>query len=205
MEESFLKNSYILHAKSLSLVINDQVIVSNANFSVSAGEIVLILGANGSGKTTLLRTCAGLSMADNGELQRCDAYIYIGHLPAIKPMLTVIENATWMQAFGENSGYAVETALETLGLTQVKDVLCACLSAGQQRRVGMLRLLLLKAGLWILDEPLTSLDHAGILLLQHLLDDHLARGGAVAMSTHQMMTMQPHWTIKVFNLSEDDE
>jgi heme exporter protein A len=59
------------------------------------------------------------------------------------------------------------------------------LSAGQKRRAAMVRVLLSNASLWLLDEPFTNLDVAGVELFASLLAEHAAGGGVVLATTHQ--------------------
>jgi heme exporter protein A len=59
------------------------------------------------------------------------------------------------------------------------------LSQGQRRRIGLARLRLSTRPLWILDEPLTALDAAGVELLHGLLASHLAAGGLCVAASHQ--------------------
>ena len=56
---------------------------------------------------------------------------------------------------------------------------------GQKRRAALARLLAVKTRLWLLDEPLTSLDAAGGELVAELLERHLEEGGLVVLATHQ--------------------
>jgi heme exporter protein A len=51
--------------------------------------------------------------------------------------------------------------------------------------VALARLMLVKARLWILDEPLTALDQAALQLVQNLIGEHLCQGGMAMMTTHQ--------------------
>ena len=61
----------------------------------------------------------------------------------------------------------------------------AQLSAGQQRRVALARLWLSDAALWILDEPLTAIDKAGVEKLMKRFTQHADKGGLVILTTHQ--------------------
>jgi len=58
------------------------------------------------------------------------------------------------------------------------------LSQGQRRRIGLARLSLLARPLWILDEPATALDAAGVALLGKMIAEHLERGGLAVAATH---------------------
>jgi heme exporter protein A len=79
---------------------------------------------------------------------------------------------------------AVSEALARFGLPGA--VAVRKLSQGQRRRAALARLWLSEAvPLWLLDEPFTALDTAGVAMLRGLLEAHAARGGMVVYSTHQ--------------------
>ena len=63
------------------------------------------------------------------------------------------------------------------------------LSAGQHRRVNLARLYLSRAPLWLLDEPFTAIDRAGVGALEARLLQHLEQGGAVLLTSHQPVTL----------------
>ena len=67
------------------------------------------------------------------------------------------------------------------------DLPARALSAGQKRRLALARLLLAAAPLWILDEPVTNLDMAGVQLVEELIGEHVARGGLVIAAAHQRL------------------
>ena len=83
----------------------------------------------------------------------------------------------------------IHEALERLDLYGFEDVPAATLSAGQRRRIGLARLLLAPSSAWILDEPFTSLDHAGIELVAGLVAEHVAGGGVVVATSHQPLEL----------------
>ena len=59
------------------------------------------------------------------------------------------------------------------------------LSAGQQRRVALARMLLADVALWLMDEPFTNLDRNGRALVLEHVQNHLANGGLCVMAAHQ--------------------
>jgi heme exporter protein A len=61
------------------------------------------------------------------------------------------------------------------------------LSAGQKRRVAIARVLLTQVPLWILDEPITNLDAAGIALFESCIAEHMRSGGMVLTAAHQLL------------------
>lgn len=154
-----------------------------------------IEGANGAGKTSLLRILTGLSRADEGEVcwqqqsiyRQREAYhaslLYLGHQPGVKAILTPLENLSFYH--GDCPQVLLWQALEQVDLIGYEDVPVAQLSAGQQRRVALARLWLTRAPLWILDEPLTAIDRAGVETLMALFIRHTAQGGVVILTTHQ--------------------
>ena len=172
---------------------------SGLDVQLRAGEILFIEGANGAGKTSLLRILAGLSQPSEGEvcwesrgIRTCRAeyhaeLIYLGHATGLKAELSPIENLrVWLKLAGLTvEGRVVQAALEQLGLAGHTDTATRALSAGQRQRTSLARLLLSPASLWILDEPFTALDVAGIDRVRGLLETHARRGGMVALTSHQ--------------------
>jgi heme exporter protein A len=175
------------------------------SFEAGAGEWVALRGPNGSGKTTLLRCVAGLAHADAGETlwngaaiaREREAFhaavLYAGHLPGIKDDLSAEEN---LQAALALRGVpampaATHAALEQVGLGTRRRIPARKLSAGQRRRIGLARLALDPAPLWLLDEPLTALDDQGQALFERMLAGHLAGGGLAVISTHHMLDPRP--------------
>jgi heme exporter protein A len=63
------------------------------------------------------------------------------------------------------------------------------LSQGQKRRVALARLQAAQAKLWLLDEPFVALDTDAVQALQRLLQQHLARGGALVFTSHQAVNL----------------
>src|SRR5688500_11157144 len=92
----------LLAARGLHYARNDVAVFGPLDFAVDTGEALLVQGDNGAGKTTLLRVLAGLLRADGGAIAiegrdatpalRAGAVAYLGHLPALKADLTVLEN-----------------------------------------------------------------------------------------------------------------
>lgn len=177
----------------LSSVRGGRVVFADLSFSVAGGEALIVTGANGSGKTTLLRTIAGLLPAAEGQIrlegvsgdrpvrERCH---YVGHRNAIKAVLTVGENAAfWLRFFG-GAMHRFEPALEAFGLSALRDIPAGYLSAGQQRRLGLARLLLSEQPVWLLDEPSASLDEPAQAMLAAAVNAHLAAGGLTVAATH---------------------
>ena len=176
---------------------------SDVSFALSSGEALVVTGANGSGKTTLLRIAAGITRPLSGKLSwRGSAFapfdavlraatLYIGHAIALKDEMTTEENLTSMVNLHGASADAgeVRDALAVWALDAQRGLPARVLSQGQRRRVGLARLRLLHRPLWILDEPTTALDAAGVATLQDLLAAHLVQGGVAVIATHQDLAL----------------
>lgn len=176
---------------------DDRVLFENLNFSLTSGELLQIEGHNGSGKTSLLRILCGLALPAEGEIHWNDQNIeqirdeyhaeltYLGHAHGIKGELTPLENLKIAQTLSANPLETdLELALQKVGLRGFEDVPSRMLSAGQQRRISLARLLISKTALWILDEPFTSLDKKGIQYVEELLEHHLKEGGMAILTSH---------------------
>lgn len=152
---------------------------------VAEGELWLVTGANGAGKTTLIRLLAGLLRPSGGTVVvRAQHVAYLGHQLGLKDDLTVEENLRFHAALGGGGGASVDPAIHTVGLDLARFQAARTLSAGQRKRCALARLLLCPADLWLLDEPYANLDAEGVALVDRLLADQLAAGGACIMSTH---------------------
>ena len=153
--------------------------------TVADGECVALTGANGAGKTTLLRTLAGIHTQFDGTFSVTD-FLYSGHRVALDELLTPVENLRWYAALEgmTPSDADLRTALARVDMLSLAMTPCQRFSQGQLRRVGMARWLLSQARLWLLDEPLTSLDQAGQALLNDIIAAHTDAGGAVFCATH---------------------
>ena len=68
---------------------------------------------------------------------------------------------------------------------------CHKLSEGQQRRVALARLLVTNAEVWFLDEPFSALDKQGVQFVEQCMERHVKGGGAVMLTTHQPIGMEP--------------
>lgn len=185
----------LLSVQGLGFDRNDEPIFGPLDFHLEAGEAVLVHGRNGSGKTTLLRVLAGLLRPSRGQIRICGqpstperiaaACTLLGHLLGHKGELSASENLAFACGlFGQRPGSDADAALAEVGLAGFEEAPARQLSAGQRKRLGLARLLLSPAPLWLLDEPYANLDLPGIALVNRLIERHLARGGAALITSH---------------------
>jgi len=184
-----------LTGSGLCCIRDDRVLFEGLAFSVGNGEALLLEGKNGSGKTSLLRIICGFREPDAGQVRWCGTRVgdggdyyadmgYVGHLDGIKKELTVLENLNLALALAQAGDYSLAEALARVRLSGYEDSLVQTLSAGQKRRLSLVRLLVCKKPLWVLDEPFTSLDKHGIALTEQLMSEHCAAGGLLVLTSH---------------------
>jgi len=182
----------MLSAHNITLERYFEPVFKPVSFDLGAGELLLITGSNGCGKTTLIRVLAGILHPSTGSFDRRAPHMaYVGHYLALKDDLSVLENLRFVRGFMGTSTRSVREVIEEVGLTRVAGQLARTLSAGQRKRCALARLLLSRAELWLLDEPYSNLDINGIALVDRLLREHLAGGGAVVLATHG--AHRPDW------------
>lgn len=189
----------MLEATGVQCVRGERTLFSGLDVTLRGGELLRIAGANGSGKTSLLRILCGLLTPGEGSVRwrgenirrLREAFwselVYVGHANAIKDDLTAAENLAIACALrGQRaSAERLRAALERLGVAANEREPARVLSQGQRRRVALARLALSpQAPLWILDEPFTALDAGAAAVVRELIAEHVARGAAVAYTTH---------------------
>ena len=190
----------LLECRRLCFARNEEAVFGPLDFSVAAGEALLVKGGNGAGKTTLLRVLAGLLAATSGDVHALGKIVdqghlargcaFLGHLPGHKAELTALENLRFSAAV-LGSTLSPETVLADVGLAGFEDNLTRRLSAGQNKRLALARLRLSPARLWLLDEPYANLDLDGIALVNRLIAAHVQAGGGVLLTTHGAYAAPP--------------
>jgi heme exporter protein A len=190
----------LFEARSIHVWRGERHLLRGVSFRLHAGELLQITGPNGVGKSTLLRSSCRLLPMEEGQLfwqgapietqsDEFDAQLaYLAHSNALKADLTAEENLGYELTLRRKIGQdEVHSALELLGIPQCAKLPMRVLSAGQRRRLSLARVWLCKATLWILDEPSTNLDTAGIAILEKLMIRHLEQGGAILTAAHQSL------------------
>jgi heme exporter protein A len=187
----------LLSGTDLCLLRGERCLFKGLNFALAAGELLLLQGPNGSGKTSLLRSIAGLLGLEDGyiswagvptEKDRqsfCADVVWMAHRVGFKGDLTLLENLRFESGLRSTTLADLEQVLNRLALTRLTALPMRFLSAGQQRRVALARMLLSDACVWLMDEPFANLDTGGRDLVIELIAEHLAAGGVCVVAAHQ--------------------
>jgi heme exporter protein A len=186
-----------LSAENLTLIRGESCLFQGLEFEVSSGELLLLEGQNGSGKTSLMRAIAGMLTLETGEVfwndvpvsqQRQEfhgALVWLAHRTGLKGDLTLVENLRFEASLRRQANIDADVVFDRLGISRLKRLPLRSLSAGQQRRVALARMLMADVPLWLMDEPFTNLDREGRQLVMELTEEHLAGGGMCVMAAHQ--------------------
>ncbi|NOT31691.1 MAG: ABC transporter ATP-binding protein, partial [Planctomycetes bacterium] len=174
--------------------------VRGIDLAIEAGEFVVLLGPSGCGKTTTLRMIAGLETPSAGRIRLGDADVtglrpaqrdvgFVFQFYALYPHMTVRENLAFPL---ECSGMArpererrVTEVAERLGITPLFAQRPRALSGGDQQRVALGRAMVRRPSVWLMDEPLGTLD-AGLrlALCEFLRAEQLAQRVTTVYVTH---------------------
>lgn len=158
-----------------------KVIFNTANCSIHEGEIYGVLGRNGAGKSTLFRMILGLEEADDGDIT-LDKTARIGYIAqeddfdlnqtGLEYLLSTTKAQDWE---------IVKQALEFDMPKEKLDLPINDISGGYRMRLKLIKMLMSKPNLILLDEPTNYLDLSTILLLENWL---LSFKGTVLLITH---------------------
>lgn len=174
----------------------ERLVFAGLDLALEAGGAILLTGPNGSGKSSLLRLLAALLRPADGDMTWDGAAVwgdpeayraelrYVGHLDAVKPVLTAYETlAFWAAAYGSEAP-RIDRALAAFDLEALAETPGRMLSAGQKRRLTLARLVVSPGRLWLLDEPTVGLDSASVERLGAEIAAHRTDGGLVVLATH---------------------
>ena len=197
--------------EGVSVGYEDRPVLERLDLTLPAGSLAAIVGPNGGGKSTLLKLIAGLLQpwtgtvsvfgAPPGEHARSVAYVpqaeavdwtfpvaagdvvMMGRYPRLGPL----------RRPGSADHAAVAEALEQVGMTALARRQIGALSGGQRRRVFLARALAAEPELYLLDEPVTGVDHTTHVDLMAVLDREAQAGKTVIASTHDLASAAHHF------------
>jgi heme exporter protein A len=193
----------LLSADNLHLWRGELHVLRGLSLRLDAGSCLQVTGANGVGKSSLLRALCGLLPLEQGQVSwrgqdvRRDRpafhqeLAYLGHGTGLKSDLSASENLRFSAGLRRVlSDTQITAALERVGMGPLHARVTRQMSAGQQRRIALARVLLCDCALWILDEPTANLDGRGQGLFAELMQEHLEAGGLALVATHQPLNLQ---------------
>jgi multiple sugar transport system ATP-binding protein len=164
-----------IRLKGVSKAFGDRQAVADLTLSIAHGEFVVLLGPTGAGKTTTLRLIAGLEKPENGTIHiagrdateltpagRDVAFVFQQY--SLYPHLSVYDNLAFplrspARKFGDGDIRArVEQVARLVRIDHKLDSRSTSLSGGEMQRVAIGRALVRRPAIYLMDEPLSSLD-----------------------------------------------
>ena len=188
----------MLIANSLSYKRKDRIIFNNLSISLGPKKIIQIRGRNGIGKTTLIKVLSNILVPIEGEIYwngkniNKDISNYFNNFTLImdintsKKDMTVKENINfWIRLFRSKIELKeIDTILNSLGMSSYENIFVKHLSYGEVRRLELIRLIIEKKKLWIIDEPYLGLDNEMIQILNETFKRHAEQDGMILFSSH---------------------
>lgn len=171
-------------------------VIADVTFSVTAGEVLGLVGANGAGKTTLLETVAGLLAADSGAVfwrdeelpaaRRKEALFYLPD--GVRPWRDrfAIEVLSLFANIYGRSDSKVMATITSVGLTPVLHKRVHALSKGYNRRLLLALGFLTPHDVLLMDEPFDGLDLRQTRSIVEVVRTEAATGRALILAIHQL-------------------
>ena len=151
----------MLKLSDITKSFGERCVLSGVSLSLEKGDVAVLSGMSGGGKTTLLRSAAGLEKADSGFVEKDGTVAVVFAEARLFPSVSVLENVTCvMRGDKRENAKRAEKLLSMLGLSDAKDLYPREISSGMAARVSIARALAYDADIYLLDEPLKSLDEA---------------------------------------------
>jgi lipopolysaccharide export system ATP-binding protein len=177
-------------------------VVDSVSIEVRAGEVVGLLGPNGAGKSTVFAMLSGQVPVDEGQVhlngekitgwpmyRRVRAGIsYLPQAPSVFRDLSVWEN---LRVASDASDAELKRQLQGSGLDEHLSLPAGQLSGGLRRRLEVLRCLVQRPSILLLDEPFAGMDPLHISYLRVLIADMRAEGIGVLLTDHAVREVLP--------------
>ena len=200
--------------ENVAIGYSGKVLLRDINFSIKAGEFVVLFGPNGSGKTTLFKTILRIIPTIQGTIIYGDGRpTRFGYVPQrqfldeIYPFTA--EEVGLMGTFGQAEPFCptpkanrdcIEQSLKDVGMLDMRKKLFSELSGGQKQRILIARALATRPNVLLLDEPITGVDVLAQKKIIELISDlHKKRQLTIMMVTHEVHHI-PSWVNKIIHI-----
>jgi tungstate transport system ATP-binding protein len=183
-------NCLPIYIKDLSLILDERKILSSLNLSINSDDVTVIMGPNGAGKSIFLKILNGILTPTSGcitwnnkkqfsDTLNTQAFVFQ------KPILlrrSVIANLDYMDSvLGYKKKISKDRLLEIVQLKKQKN------SLGEQQRLSLIRSLMLRPNLLLLDEPTANLDPASTKIIEDIILNLKMMGIKIIFVTHNIL------------------
>lgn len=189
-------NCLPIYIKDLSLILDERKILSSLNLSINSDDVTVIMGPNGAGKSIFLKILNGILTPTSGcitwnnkkqfsDTLNTQAFVFQ------KPILlrrSVIANLDYMDSvLGYKKKISKDRLLEIVQLQKQKNQPARMLSLGEQQRLSLIRSLMLRPNLLLLDEPTANLDPASTKIIEDIILNLKMMGIKIIFVTHNIL------------------
>lgn len=206
-----------LICRGLALGYENQILISDLNFTVNEGDYLCIVGENGAGKSTLMRTILRLQKPLAGSIVYGDGLTAkeLGYLPQqtmvqrdFPASVREVVLSGCQSKMGRHIFYPprlkklAQTNMERMGIDHLAKRCYRELSGGQQQRVLLARALCATERMLFLDEPVAGLDPKVTIEMYRLIAQLNAEGTTILMITHDV-NMAAKYATHILHLGQD--
>ena len=189
-------NCLPIYIKDLSLILDERKILSSLNLSINSDDVTVIMGPNGAGKSIFLKILNGILTPTSGcvtwnnkkqfsDTLNTQAFVFQ------KPILlrrSVIANLDYMDSVLEyKKKISKDKLLEIVQLKKQKNQPARMLSLGEQQRLSLVRSLMLRPNILLLDEPTANLDPASTKIIEDIVLNLKMMGIKIIFVTHNIL------------------
>ena len=182
IRDSILTVHMSIHINNLTFSHDDSTLLHDLSFSVEKNQIGFVSGNSGIGKSTLFNIIAGLILPEKGKIMLDDMLLndknfsletekrkvgYVFQDFALFPHINVKRNIQY--SISSEVSELFDELISKLGLLELLDKMPHELSGGQQQRAALLRAILMKPKILLLDEPFSNLDKDNIIAAQKII------------------------------------
>ncbi len=189
-------NCLPIFIKDLTLILDNRKKLSSLNLSINSNNVTVIMGPNGAGKSLFLKILNGILTPTSGcitwnnkkqfsDTLNTQAFVFQ------KPILlrrSVIANLDYMDSvLGYKKKISKDRLLEIVQLKKQKNQPARMLSLGEQQRLSLVRSLMLRPNLLLLDEPTANLDPASTKIIEDIILNLKMMGIKIIFVTHNIL------------------
>ena len=190
-DKSFLP----LEIKNLNYSIGSKEILYNLNIKIISDRITVIMGPNGAGKSIFLKILNGIIRPTSGKIlwnEKVDESLVLNGQALVfqKPVLlrrSVKANLDFFDKLTNLNNYDKNQLLKIVDLLDQKNQPARLLSLGEQQRLSLIRALLLRPRLIMLDEPTANLDPASTKIIEDIIISLKEFGIKIIFVTHNIL------------------
>lgn len=160
-------------SKSYKVEKNNIAVLENINLRINKSEFSCIIGSNGSGKTTLIKIIAGIEKSSAGEYKKTASIAYLPQQDSLLPWLSIRQNIELPGRINKTPALGlsktIDNYLKKYKLIKFADFYPGEISGGMKQKTALIRAVVYKPEIILLDEPFSALDAITRIEMQRML------------------------------------